>query len=123
MGPGLRRDDEGPKTRRPARGDNRAGQSYISAGVDGRSRNIQPRWGGITAPTWISRGRRPDVQKRRRIFLTFRAAIFRGEKLLFGRLFRRHGGGGRAQIPCKGKGLRLRNRYGRRLVRHRGDRR
>src|SRR4051794_31559876 len=44
------------KNERPARGDNRAGQAIPGAGVDGRSRRIQPRWGGITAPTQLSRG-------------------------------------------------------------------
>jgi hypothetical protein len=32
-------------------------------------------------------------------FFNFLAGIFGREKLLFGRLFQRHGGGGRAQIP------------------------
>ena len=36
---------------RPVRGDNRTGQAILALGVDGRSRRIQPRWGGITAPT------------------------------------------------------------------------
>jgi hypothetical protein len=42
---------------RPVRGDNRTGQAIWALGVDGRSRRIQPRWGGITAPTQIGRGR------------------------------------------------------------------
>lgn len=41
----------GPPNERPARGDNRAGQAIWALGVDGRSRRIQPRWGGLTAPT------------------------------------------------------------------------
>jgi hypothetical protein len=46
---GARRND--PPNERPARGDNRAGQAKWALGVDGRSRRIQPRLGGLTAPT------------------------------------------------------------------------
>jgi hypothetical protein len=46
------------------------GSSYMGAGVDGRSRRIQPRWGGITAPTSIGRGGLVKRSKRRRLFLT-----------------------------------------------------
>src|ERR1700722_44291 len=41
------------RNERPVRGDNRTGQAVWALGVDGRSRRIQPRWGGITAPTSI----------------------------------------------------------------------
>ena len=49
-----------PRNERPVRGDNRTGQAIWALGVDGRSRRIQPRWGGITAPTlyWSRQGRR-----------------------------------------------------------------
>jgi hypothetical protein len=46
------------------------GSSYMGAGVDGRSRRIQPRWGGITAPTLIGRGGLAKRSKRRQLFLT-----------------------------------------------------
>ena len=48
------------RNERPVRGDNRTGQAIWALGVDGRSRRIQPRWGGITAPTIIGsrQGRR-----------------------------------------------------------------
>src|SRR5947209_13129135 len=38
------------------------GSSYMGAGVDGRSRRIQPCRGGITAPTFIGRRKLQDVQ-------------------------------------------------------------
>src|SRR5947209_20167628 len=59
------------RNERPVRGDNRTGQAIWALGVDGRSRRIQPRWGGITAPTYI--GRRGGVARSNHvaIFLTF----------------------------------------------------
>src|SRR6266478_1268450 len=45
------------RNERPVRGDNRTGQAIWALGVDGRSRRIQPRWGGITAPTYVGRRR------------------------------------------------------------------
>jgi hypothetical protein len=41
------------RNERPVRGDNRTGQAIWALGMDGRSRQIQPRWGGITPPTCI----------------------------------------------------------------------
>ena len=55
------------KRERPARGDNRTGQAYMGAGVDGRSRRIQP-WGGVTNPTLISRGRVAERSKPKGLF-------------------------------------------------------
>src|SRR6202166_127545 len=46
-----------PGNESPAGGDTRTGQAIWALGVDGRSRRIQPRWGGITAPTDMSRRR------------------------------------------------------------------
>src|SRR5437667_10589101 len=56
---------------RPVRGDNRTGQAIQALGVDGRSRRIQPRWGGITAPTYICRQRVAERSKRPAIFFNF----------------------------------------------------
>jgi hypothetical protein len=61
---------------RPVRGDNRTGQAIWALGVDGRSRRIQPRWGGITAPTHIGRRRAAARSNRPAIFLTFSARNF-----------------------------------------------
>src|SRR6202046_1951154 len=61
---------------RPVRGDNRTGQAIWALGVDGRSRRIQPRWGGITAPTFIGRGGDGKRSNRRRSFLTFWQVVF-----------------------------------------------
>src|ERR1700739_2394305 len=55
---------------RPVRGDNRTGQAIWALGVDGRSRQIQPRWGGITAPTDVGRNRGAARSNPRAIFLT-----------------------------------------------------
>src|SRR3977135_3726653 len=67
----LRGDVENnPENERPVRGDNRTGQAIWALGVDGRSRRIQPRWGGMTAPTNVGRGRVVDSSNRARIFLT-----------------------------------------------------
>jgi len=60
-----------PQNERPVRGDNRTGQAIWALGVDGRSRRIQPRWGGITAPTCIGRGGDAKRSNRAAIFLTF----------------------------------------------------
>src|SRR6202022_3872408 len=60
-----------PKNERPVRGDNRTGQAIWALGVDGRSRRIQPRWGGITAPTSIGRDRVAGRSNGVAIFLTF----------------------------------------------------
>jgi hypothetical protein len=70
------------RNERPVRGDNRTGQAIWALGVDGRSRRIQPRWGGITAPTPICRGRGAARSTGLAIFLTFLARIFGG---IFGR--------------------------------------
>jgi hypothetical protein len=56
---------------RPVRGDNRTGQAIWALGVDGRSRRIQPRWGGITAPTDIGRGTVAARSNHRRFFWDF----------------------------------------------------
>src|SRR5258708_31573308 len=60
------------KNERPVRGDNRTGQAIWALGVDGRSRRIRPRWGGITAPTHIGRGRAALRSNASAIFLAFR---------------------------------------------------
>jgi hypothetical protein len=70
---------------RPVRGDNRTGQAIRALGVDGRSRRIQPRWGGMTAPTHISRGWVAGRSKRAAIFLTFFAGYFRANYRAAGR--------------------------------------
>ena len=71
-----RRCSEGcARNERPVRGDNRTGQAIWALGVDGRSRRIQPRWGGITAPTHIGRSRVGARSKRRAIFFVFLARI------------------------------------------------
>jgi hypothetical protein len=59
-----------PQKRKTRPGGQPDGSSYMGAGVDGRSRRIQPRWGGMTAPTSSSRGRATGRSTRRRIFLT-----------------------------------------------------
>ena len=59
-----------PQKRKTRPGGQPDGSSYMGAGVDGRSRRIQPRWGGMTAPTSSSRGRGTGRSTRRRIFLT-----------------------------------------------------
>src|SRR5580704_5726421 len=62
--------------RRPVRGDNRTGQAIWALGVDGRSRRIQPRWGGITAPTSIGRGGSARRSTGYRSFLTLWQVCF-----------------------------------------------
>ena len=74
------------RNERPVRGDNRTGQAIWALGVDGRSRRIQPRWGGITAPTYIGRSRVGARSKDRAIFLTF-CQGFCGPKSGFGAEF------------------------------------
>src|ERR1700679_394702 len=72
---------------RPVRGDNRTGQAIWALGVDGRSRRIQPRWGGITAPTQIGRGRVAARSNGVAIFLTFgKRGILAGNHCSAGRL-------------------------------------
>src|SRR6478752_5777545 len=66
---------------RPVRGDNRTGQAIWALGVDGRSRRIQPRWGGITAPTYIGRSRVGRRSTDRAIFLTFLPGVFGRESI------------------------------------------
>src|ERR1700730_9988285 len=92
---------------RPVRGDNRTGQAIWALGVDGRSRLIHPRWGGITAPTHSSRSRGATRSNPPAIFLRFWPGIFR-RKLLRGgangiaggRFAGRHLGGGLIQGPA-----------------------
>jgi hypothetical protein len=60
-----------PRKRKTRPGGQPDGSSHMGAWVDGRSRRIQPRWGGITAPTDIGRGRAPRVQIIRRFFAFF----------------------------------------------------
>src|SRR6202790_5371133 len=60
-----------PKNERPVRGDNRTGQAIWALGMDGRSRRIQPRWGGITTPTCMGRGKPAARSNVSRIFLAF----------------------------------------------------
>src|SRR5437016_8208861 len=67
------------------------------------------RWGGITAPTWISRSTFAERSKRRAIFLTLcsgrlpqksrRSSLFRG---VCGRFVRRHRRRGVIQRPAHG---------------------
>src|SRR5258708_5117388 len=68
-----------PGIQRPARGDNRTGQAIWALGVDGRSRRIQPRWGGITGPTNLSRRRIAVRSNVSAIFLTFWQEVPGGE--------------------------------------------
>ena len=67
------------RNERPVRGDNRTGQAIWALGVDGRSRLIQPRWGGITAPTYIGRGRAASRSNRPPIFFGFLPGYFGAE--------------------------------------------
>src|SRR6476619_2026189 len=67
---------QGPPNERPVRGDNRTGQAIWALGVDGRSRRIQPRWGGKTAPTYIGRGRVAERSNASADFFDFVAGIF-----------------------------------------------
>src|SRR5882757_6038000 len=76
------------RNERPVRGDNRTGQAIWALGVDGRSRRIQPRWGGITAPTDICRGRAAKRSNRLWVFLTFSAGVFSAETGFLGRNYR-----------------------------------
>src|SRR5450432_2337282 len=69
---------------RPVRGDNRTGQAIQALGVDGRSRRIQPRWGGITAPTHIGRARPAERSNRRAIFLSFWQKFWAGNSGIIG---------------------------------------
>jgi hypothetical protein len=85
-----------PQKRKTRPGGQPDGSSYMGAGVDGRSRRIQPRWGGIAAPTVIGRGGLAKRSKRPRIFLLFEpdfldAKLFRGAMIggACGRLIRR----------------------------------
>ena len=95
------------RNERPVRGDNRTGQAIWALGVDGRSRRIQPRWGGISAPTYIGRSKVGARSKDRAIFLTFCRGFFGpGESLRGGaigsrrrRFVRRHGGRRLVQGP------------------------
>ena len=111
---------------RPVRGDNRTGQAIWALGVDGRSRRIQPRWGGITAPTDIGRRRVAVRSKRPAFFLAFPARIF-GPKLLRpgaigvanGRLFGRHCASRLVQGPGCGNILQMLNIFSRRCAGHR----
>src|ERR1700760_3444786 len=65
----LEKTKQPPKTKEPS-GGQPDGSSYMGAGVDGRSRQIQPRWGGMTAPTFSSRVWPTGRSTRWRIFLT-----------------------------------------------------
>jgi len=85
---------------RPVRGDNRTGQAIWALGVDGRSRQIQPRWGGITAPTsnWSRQGCR-----------TFKTTddFFNSFGSRFGgKIIARRGGRARQQPTCQTPWLR-----------------
>ena len=75
------------RNERPVRGDNRTGQAIWALGVDGRSRRIQPRWGGITAPTYIvsQQGRR--TFKGPRNFFNFLRGVFLDRNRGFGAEF------------------------------------
>src|ERR1700691_2641624 len=59
------------KTKDPSGGTTGRVKPYGALGVDGRSRRIQPRWGGITAPTNIGRGTVAARSNHRRFFLGF----------------------------------------------------
>src|SRR4051794_4176962 len=62
------RNDRQPTNQKTRPGGQPGGSSYMGAGVDGRSRRIQPCWGGITAPTCIGRSKRGDVQSAANFF-------------------------------------------------------
>src|SRR6266446_4917743 len=66
-----------PQKRKTRPGGQPDGSSHMGAlGVDGRSRRIQPRWGGITAPQILCRGRVAARSNGLGIFLTFLAGDF-----------------------------------------------
>src|SRR4030088_1922467 len=71
---------------RPVRGDNRTGQAIWALGVDGRSRRIQPRWGGVNAPTPILSARRRRTFKPPPIFLGLLAGTFGDYRAAVGRV-------------------------------------
>src|ERR1700694_3940382 len=62
------------------------GSRHMGAWVDGRSRRIQPRWGGITAPTHIGRGRAAARSNGLTIFLTFGRNFLDGHHCAAGRV-------------------------------------
>src|SRR3982074_1388764 len=74
------------KNERPVRGDNRTGQAIWALGVDGRSRRIQPRWGGINAPTPILSAQRRQTFKPPPIFLGLLAGTFGDYRAAVGRV-------------------------------------
>ena len=82
------------------------------------------RWGGITAPTFISRSRVAGRSKRRAIFLAFCRGLRRGNHcaegriaLVCGRFFRRHRRPpGLVQRPAHGSVIGSRRFSGRRLA-------
>src|SRR6266404_841444 len=104
------------------------GSSHMGAlGVDGRSRRIQPRWGGITAPTVIVSREGRGTFKRTSDFFNFLAGDFGGKLLRGGpngsandRLVGRHGGRGLIQRAGRGSVRPVRNNFSSRPVRNRG---
>src|SRR5258707_12116779 len=91
------------KSERPVRGDNRTGQAIWALGVDGRLRRIQPRWGGITAPTYVGRGRAAARSNDPAIFLTFWQEFFGGDYFAAKRLALP--GAGFCHSPARAGGL------------------
>lgn len=117
------------KNERPVRGDNRTGQAIWALGVDGRSRRIRPRWGGITAPTSIGRGGGATRSNGAAIFLTLWQEFLDGKLLRGGtiaiahdRLVGGHGGRRLVQCPRRGHLLPVRSLFGGGRFRNRDDR-
>src|SRR5258706_14479836 len=72
-----------PQKRETRPGGQRDGSSHRGAlGVDGRSRRIQPRWGGITTPTDIVSRQGRSTFKRTSDFFNFLAGRFWRENYL-----------------------------------------
>ena len=101
------------------------GSSYKGRlGVDGRSRRIQPRWGGISAPTDIGRRRAIERSKRPSNFFNFFGELLgrksrRGgpisvvnRRLIRGQTLGGDAGGGRIQIPGRRNLLTVRDFFG-----------
>ncbi len=117
----------GGQNERPVRGDNRTGQAIRALGVDGRSRRIQPRWGGITAPTDIvSREGRRTFKGSANFFNLFAKPFQVRESLRAGptgRFVGRHRSPRLVQGPGHGNILTIPDFFRRRGVRNRGERR
>src|SRR5258706_7888946 len=117
-----------PQKRKTRRGGQPDGSSHMGAlGVDGRSRRIQPRWGGITAPTDImSREGRRTFKRTSDFFNFFWREILeekppRRRPIGFAndRPFRRQGGRGLSQSAGSRYVPAVRSNFTRRCLRKR----